>query len=158
MLQTKHLFLTAGFVSTLILGGNVLATSTIAKAETVQSHTPALIAQTPQLVAQGSFVKAEAPTTGKAKIVRENGKTYLEIDQAFSTTDQAPDLHVLLDPNATPPKTYSNMNSYVNLGKLQKVKGSQRYPVPSAINLSGFKSVVIWCRMANATMGYASLK
>jgi hypothetical protein len=45
----------------------------------------------------------------------------------------------------------------VNLGKLQKYKGMQRYPIPVGINLANYKSVVIWCQMANATFGYASL-
>ncbi|QDL09867.1 hypothetical protein DP113_19960 [Brasilonema octagenarum UFV-E1] len=36
--------------------------------------------------------------------------------------------------------------------------GEQRYPIPAAINVSNFKSAVIWCRMANATFGYAPLR
>jgi hypothetical protein len=53
---------------------------------------------------------------------------------------------------------YQDPTSYVNLGKLQKFNGEQRYPIPAAINLSNFKSVAIWCRMANATFGYAPLR
>lgn len=159
LLQNTRLFLTAGFVSAVILSSSLLQTSTVVKAtEAVESNPSTLIAQGSSGVRMGTFVKVEAPTTGTAKIVKEGGKNYLEIDSAFSTNDQAPDLHVLLDPDATPSKSYSNMNSYVNLGKLHKVKGAQRYPIPSAIDLSKFKSVVIWCRMANATMGYATLK
>ncbi len=105
----------------------------------------------------GTFVSAEKPTTGTAKIVTENGQRYLVLDQAFSTSDQGPDLHVLLDTAKKPPQQYQNFNSYVNLGKLQNYSGTQRYPIPAAINLANYKSVVIWCRMANATFGYASL-
>ncbi|GBF79111.1 DM13 domain-containing protein [Aphanothece sacrum] len=159
LLQNTRLLLTASFVSTVILSSNLLQTLTpVNAAEVVQSNPSTLIAQSRSGIRMGTFVKAEAPTTGTAKIVKEGGQNYLEIDSAFSTNDQAPDLHVLLDPNANPPKSYSNMNGYVNLGKLHKVKGAQRYPIPSAIDLSKFKSVVIWCRMANATMGYATLK
>ena len=106
----------------------------------------------------GSFVAAEAPTTGMARIVEENGQKYLEVS-AFGTTDQAPDLQVLLDTVAQPPANYQDaeLNRYLNLGGLQSVTGEQRYPIPEFVDASQFKSVVIWCRMANATIGYASL-
>jgi hypothetical protein len=107
----------------------------------------------------GSFVAAEAPTTGTAQIVEENGQKYLEIDSAFSTTDQAPDLQVLLDTVEQPPSKYQDSESgrYLNLGGLQKVTGEQRYPIPGFVDTTQFKSVVVWCRMANATIGYAPL-
>jgi hypothetical protein len=107
----------------------------------------------------GNFVAAEAPTTGMATIVEENGQKYLEIDSAFSTTDQAPDLQVLLDTVAEPPANYQDTeaNRYLNLGGLQSVTGEQRYPIPEFVDETQFQSVVIWCRTANATMGYAAL-
>ncbi len=111
----------------------------------------------PNLLMSGTFVAAEKPTNGAVKIVRDGGRYYLEFSDAFSTSDQGPDLHVLLDKNGQPPQTYQNINSAVNLGKLQKYKGAQRYPIPEAIDLAQFKSVVVWCRMANATFGYAPL-
>lgn len=117
-----------------------------------------LISQATELVS-GEFVAAEAPTTGTAKIVEEDGQQYLEIDSAFTTTDQAPDLQVLLDTVEQPPATYEDAEStrYLNLGGIQSVTGEQRYPIPNFIDPSQFASVVVWCRMANATMGYAPL-
>jgi hypothetical protein len=127
--------------------------------------TPQSVASSVNLVAQsqpttafsGTFVAAEAPTTGKAQIIETDGQRYLVLDSAFSTTDQAPDLQVILETSDVPPSSYSDFGTFVNLGGLQNVKGEQRYPIPDAINLSQFKSVAIWCRMANATMGYATL-
>lgn len=119
------------------------------------------LVSTPITLAQlsGNFMAAEAPTTGMAKIVEENGKKYLEIDSAFSTTDQAPDLQVLLDTVAEPPANYQDGEAtrYLNLGSLQNVTGEQRYPIPEFVDETQFQSVVIWCRMANATIGYATL-
>jgi len=106
----------------------------------------------------GTFIAAEKPTTGTARIIAEAGHRYLELDSAFSTSNQGPDLHVLLESAAQPPQSYSNLGSAVNLGKLSGYSGVQRYPVPDAINLADFRSVVIWCRMANATFGYAPLQ
>lgn len=150
-----------GMISVLTLTSSI-AMATAMSARTPEEMSPTTqreqIAQTQSTIAlTGSFMAAEAPTTGTAKIVTEAGHRYLEIDAAFSTTDQAPDLHVLLDPANVPPSSYTNFNGYVNLGKLQKVNGAQRYPIPDVINVAQFKSVVIWCRMANATIGYASL-
>ncbi|MGH8001495.1 MAG: DM13 domain-containing protein [Brasilonema sp.] len=131
----------------------------ISNSSVANAHSSALLAQKQQMIAaSGTFVKAEQPTSGTARIVTENGQQYLVLDSSFQTSDQGPDLHVLLDPSEKPPMKYQNFNSYVNLGKLQKFKGTQRYPIPTAINLSNFKSAVVWCRMANATFGYAPLR
>jgi hypothetical protein len=106
----------------------------------------------------GTFMAGEKPTTGMAKIVNEGGHYYLELDDTFSTSEQGPDLHVLLDSNAKPTQSYDNLNGFLNLGKLQSHNGIQRYPIPDAVSPEEFKSVVIWCRMANAVFGYAPLK
>ena len=116
-----------------------------------------VVAQTALL--SGEFVAAEAPTTGTAKIVDEDGQKYLEIDSAFSTNDQAPDLQILLDTVEQPPTTYEAADStrYLNLGGIKSVTGEQRYPIPDFVDPSQFASVVVWCRTANAVMGYAPL-
>lgn len=121
--------------------------------------TESLVTQSESTIAlAGTFVAAEAPTTGTAQIIEEDGQRYLVLDSAFSTTDQAPDLHVVLETSEVPPGSYADFGSFVNLGALQSVTGEQRYPIPDAVDLSKFKSVSIWCRMANATMGYAVLR
>lgn len=110
-------------------------------------------------ISAGTFVAAEHPTAGSAQIVEENGHRYLEFDAAFST-DQGPDLHVLLDKTVTPPQSYMDTEAgrYVNLGGLKAVSGTQRYPIPDEIQVGNYQSVAVWCRMANATFGYAPLQ
>lgn len=124
----------------------------------VQPASTQVIAQAKTTLKTGTFKKVEAPTTGKVTIVSEGSSRFVEFDGSFSTTDQAPDLHVVLEPMATPPQSYKSLNGFVNLGKLQKFKGAQKYPIPDGIDLKKYKSVSIWCRMANATIGYAPLK
>jgi hypothetical protein len=145
----------------------VLATATVSMQATLSSAAPRpkFDQDMPAQVAvkspmMGQFVGAEKPTTGAARIVEEGGHRYLELDAAFSTSDQGPDLHVLLDMTAQPPQSYDAKTShrYLNLGKLEKFGGAQRYPLPDSINAANYKSVVIWCRMANATFGYAALR
>jgi hypothetical protein len=125
----------------------------------IANQAPAqIVAQTQSVaIATGTFVAGEAPTTGVARIVTEGGHRYLELDAAFSTSNMGPDLHVLLDSTEKPPQSYSNLGSAINLGSLHDFTGAQRYPIPDAIDVANYDSVVIWCRMANATFGYAPL-
>ena len=118
----------------------------------------AVAATSSYLVAQGTaqsgtFVGVGHSTEGTARIVSENGKRYLEFDQAFRT-DKGPDLFVLLH-RETRPQTYRT-SDYLNLGRLEAVKGTQRYPIPDDVNLETFRSAVIWCRQFNVTFGYAT--
>jgi hypothetical protein len=119
----------------------------------------AAIAQKQVIALSGSFKAGEKPATGKATIVREGRHSFLQLDPDFSTSDQGPDLHVLLDTTNAPPKTYpgATENRVINLGKLKSFTGSQKYAIPDSVNLANYKSVVIWCRMANATFAYAPL-
>lgn len=148
--------------TTLLIGAVPISSYATALSTNSLSQTTSsseLVAQN-QVVAlkSGSFVAAEKPTTGSLRIVRENGHLFLEINGAFSTSNQGPDLHVLLDTAEKPPQAYQNQGRVINLGRLRSYNGAQRYPIPDAINLNSFKSVVIWCRMANATFGYAPLR
>lgn len=102
----------------------------------------------------GEFMAAEHPTKGAVTIVRENGKSYVTFSDQFKS-DSGPDLYVLLHRQSKPDQY--KQEDYVNLGKLQQVKGSQRYMIPEDARLSDYQSVVVWCRQFNATFGYAPL-
>jgi hypothetical protein len=135
----------------------LIAVAPISYAIADQSGIQTVVQSQSMAIASGTFVAGEAPTTGIARIVTEDGHRYLELDTAFSTSNMGPDLHVLLEATETPPQSYVNLGSAVNLGSLQNFSGAQRYPIPDTIDLAEFNSVVIWCRMANATFGYAPL-
>lgn len=152
--------------ATITLGLAALGGPSPAGAVLLQAHASRMSQQTTSFtlarsastaISTGTFVGAEKPTTGQARIVSEGKNHYLELDKAFSTSNQGPDLHILLDTTANPPKTYKNQKGVTNLGKLRSFTGAQRYPIPGSVNLSNVKSVVIWCQMANATFGYAPL-
>jgi Electron transfer DM13 len=107
-----------------------------------------------KVLASGNFVDSEHPTKGLAEVVTQNGKKYLRLNKAFRS-DDGPDLFVLLHREDSP-KKYKK-SDYVSLGRLQKVRGKQLYRIPQQVNVSEFKSVVIWCRQFNATFGFAPL-
>lgn len=112
------------------------------------------LAQTP--TQSGTFQAAEHPTKGMVRLVTENGKRYLELDEAFKT-DNGPDLFVILH-RSEKPSTYGiKEKDYVSISRLQKVSGTQRYAIPAGVNLADFGSVAIWCRQFNATFGFAPL-
>lgn len=109
------------------------------------------------VIASGSFVTVEQnhPTKGMARIVTENGKRYLELDQAF-TTAQGPDVQIIMHRSSTIAVKLKEAD-YITLAPLESSDGAQRYQIPATVNPSEFKSVGIWCRQFNVTFGYASL-
>jgi len=107
-------------------------------------------------IAAGNFVSAEHPTKGAVRIARENDRNFIEFDEAFKT-DNGPDLHVILYRTSKPPVSGAKAEDYTVIARLKKVAGSQRYELPGNLNVNNFKSVAVWCRMFNATFGYAPL-
>jgi len=117
-----------------------------------------------QNIKSGTFVAGEHDTTGNARIFRENGKNYLELNQAFTTSNLGPDLYIVIHRSSdvlattSPPAYPIKEADYVIIARLQKYSGSQRYLIPKNINLENYKSAVIWCRAFNATFGIAKLR
>ncbi|HEY9907691.1 MAG TPA: DM13 domain-containing protein [Thermosynechococcaceae cyanobacterium] len=130
-----------------------------------EAPSPATPAQTAALIAgkSGNFASGEHETRGKVRLVTENGKRFLELDATFNTSTSGPDLYVILHRSgdvlkATKPPAYPlEAQDYAIVDRLQKYNGAQRYAIPNAIKLENYQSVVIWCRMYNATFGTAKL-
>lgn len=119
------------------------------------SPTPALSkAETSKILTQGAFVSGNYNTQGSATLISNDGKTFLELDQAFQT-DQGPDLFVLLHQDAKP-ETY-NPDDYKVVSKLKDIQGLQQYEIPADADLAKYQSVAIWCKKFNVTFGYAPL-
>ena len=103
---------------------------------------------------RGSFRGDAHPTRGSARIVAVDGQRFLELDASFRT-DGGPDLKVVLHRQANP-RSYGR-GQYRSLGRLRRVAGSQRYRLPAGLDLSRFRSVVIWCEEFDVTFGHAVL-
>jgi Electron transfer DM13 len=136
----------------------VLSTGIFHKTHAEQVSFPSMVANATfspvKVLASGNFVDSEHPTKGLAEVVTQNGKNYLRLNKAFKS-DEGPDVFVLLHREDSP-KKYKK-SDYVSLGRLQKIRGKQLYRIPQQVNVSEFKSVVIWCRQFNATFGFAPL-
>ncbi len=143
------------------------ASSPVSSPDTTSANTPSpsTVSQSPSaatgVVKSGSFVAAEHPTNGTARIVVQNGKYSLEFDASFRT-NSGPDLYVVLHrasnilATTTPPAYPIKEGDYVSLGRLKSISGSQRYPIPDSVKLDTFNSAAVWCRQFNATFGAAS--
>ncbi|MGB3532668.1 MAG: DM13 domain-containing protein [Microcoleaceae cyanobacterium] len=145
----KALGLTSAFILTTV--GTISVSLNPVSAQPVSQQ----LAQ--NVIASGSFVTVEQdhPTEGTAQIITENGKRYLEFDQAF-TTAQGPDVLIIMHRDSTIPVNVEEAD-YITLAPLTSFDGAQRYEIPENVNPSDFKSVGIWCREFNVTFGYASL-
>ncbi|WP_026104441.1 DM13 domain-containing protein [Anabaena sp. PCC 7108] len=115
------------------------------------------------VIKSGTFVSGEHTTQGKVRITTKNGKSFLELENSFKTSESGPDLVVILHRsnnviNSTKPPSYSlKKGDYIVLAPLQKYSGAQTYSIPENINLLNYKSAAIWCRKFNATFGAANL-
>jgi Electron transfer DM13 len=107
--------------------------------------------------AGGRFVGQEHPTRGTVRILQlANGDRYVRLER-FSTSD-GPDLHVwITDQTAGGSWGKYDDGRYVRLGELKGTDGNQNYHIPAAANLSGMRSVVIWCDRFNVAFGSAPI-
>jgi Electron transfer DM13 len=144
---------------------NRIPASSVAVTTTTQTSPPdrpMQVAATTTLKS-GTFIRGEQPTRGGASIVTKNGRSFLQLDSAFKTSSQGPDLVVVLHRSGnvlgtTKPPSYAlKGNNYVVLAPLKKYSGTQSYSIPANIDLANYRSVVIWCRKFNATFGVAKL-
>ncbi len=130
----------------------------------VRPEGPALPADLPpqqsetqsKVLASGEFQSLEHQTTGKALIVElGNGKRILRFEKL--NTSNGPDLHVYL--SEIPPSNdwYAYGERFVSLGKLKGNIGSQNYALPDDLDLSSFKSAVVWCKRFAVGFGVAGL-
>ncbi|MBD2681656.1 MULTISPECIES: DM13 domain-containing protein [Nostoc] len=119
--------------------------------------------QNSAVIKSGTFVSGEHTTQGTVRITNKDGKSSLELDQSFTTSEMGPDLVVILHRsdnviNSTKPPSYPlKKGDYIVIAPLQKYSGAQAYSIPQNINLADYKSVAIWCRKFNATFGTANL-
>lgn len=113
---------------------------------------------------QIAFQKAEAPVTGSFRVHQKGDQTHLVFSKDFSTNPQAPALQVVLMKSATPlaglkaPSYPLEPGSYTEIAPLKSAKGAQTYTLPAGVDVKAFGSVLIWCKVANATMAWAPLK
>ena len=134
-----------------------MAAPAVMAAPTAMAEQPA----EPAALVRGSFVAGSTPgdrAAGNATVYSiENSGQVLRLED-FSTTN-GPDLFVVLSGNANPDADgIGDKNNYVQLAALKGNQGNQNYALPADLDLTQYKSVVIWCRTFNIVFGYATLQ
>jgi hypothetical protein len=102
-------------------------------------------ANSPLVIGQGQFVDGDTfhKGSGTATLFQGPDSTYLlRLDDLVVTN--GPDLHVLLSTNPTP-TDHANLGTYLDLGSLKGNIGDQNYTLPTGIDGTQYKSVIIYC-------------
>ncbi len=152
--QPWRLFTDTTVNETLPSLGSTVAASTTASS----SSEPA--APENQLLATGTIISHEHPSSGTAYLVRlADGRVQLALENL--ATSDGPDLHVwLTDQPVIEGRDGWNVfddGRYVELGPLKANNGNQVYDVPIDTDLNGLVSVTIWCKRFAVSFGAARL-
>jgi hypothetical protein len=116
------------------------------------SPQPARLAE----LASGTFRSLEHHTTGQAVILQlPDGSTVLRFENL--NTSNGPDLHVYLSEIPASGDWHVYGTRFVDLGKLKGNIGDQNYRLPKDIDLTKFKSAVVWCKRFAVGFGVAAL-
>jgi hypothetical protein len=92
---------------------------------------------------------------GRGKVSVYERAVFLESDFEVGP---GPAFHVLLVPKASVRSSSEVKDQmFVDLGGLRAFKGSQRYVIPSGVNLKDYPSVVIWCERFSVLISPADL-
>jgi hypothetical protein len=118
---------------------------------------PAPVAETAKEVAAGEWRSLEHTTTGKASLIRLPGGAH-SVQFASLTTSDGPDLYVYLSPHASNSSEKTFGSGFTSLGKLKGNRGDQVYEIPSTVDVSTIRSVVIWCQRFSAGFAVAPLE
>lgn len=114
----------------------------------------------PALVATGTFSDADAVHTGRgtALLYRLADGQHLLRFEDFRTTN-GPDLVVYLAAHPAPSSADNVTDQgFISLGKLKGNAGNQNYLIPANIEISTYKSVVIWCELFGVLFSPAPLE
>jgi len=112
----------------------------------------------PGTLASGSFTSLEHQSSGRALVVQvADGSRILRFEDL--RTSNGPDLHVLLStvPAGTDLNAYNDASTYVDLGSLKGNIGNQNYAIPASVDLSAYRSAVIWCKRFHVGFAVAPL-
>jgi len=106
--------------------------------------------------ASGSFIDRSHPAVGVADVLGDGtGQRFLRFEDF--ETDNGPDLNVYLstaDPDA-PAGEFDD--DFIDLGDLKGNVGPQNYEIPEGVDLSRYKTVVVWCVRFGVAFGAAEL-
>ena len=113
-------------------------------------------AATAETVSKGAWTKKSNSISGSWSIEKDGDKYTLKL-KGFKTKS-APDLKLFLSKQSAGAITGKNATSgAVRLAKLKSPKGDQTYVLPSGINPSDYKTLVLHCEKFSKAWGVGTL-
>ena len=110
-------------------------------------------------VASGTFIHANPSDPihyGSGGVDVYEGTVFLNEDFEVGP---GPAFHVYLVPKEKVRQSSDVSGTmFIDLGKLRAFKGSQKYPIPTGIDLKNYPSVVIWCAQFGVLISPADLQ
>ena len=111
------------------------------------------------IVAEGRFIHANPGDPvhwGKGSVTVRQDSVFLGADFEVGP---GPKFYVYLVPKA-PIRTSGDLagQMFVDLGRLRAFKGSQRYALPAGLDLTKYRSVIIWCEQFSVLISPADLR
>ncbi len=107
---------------------------------------------------EGRFRSLEHATTGVAKVIElEDGSRLVRLEDL--RTSNGPDLIVILSDTPATEDAWGAYDDgqFVSLGELKGNIGDQNYSIPPDVDLSRYRSVVVWCRRFTVGFGAAPI-
>lgn len=110
----------------------------------------------PRELARGSFISHEYDTTGTARTVElADGGRVLRLEDL--KTSDGPDVRVYLSKRDADAAEKELGDGAVQLDGLKGNIGNQNYAVPAEVDLTQYRSAVIWCERFSVSFGAADL-
>ncbi len=108
-----------------------------------------------RVIASGElgFVDAVHNGKGSVRLVAVGPRRFVRFENV--AIQNGPDLHVYLSPDAG--GKYVDATS-LYLGPLKATNGSFNYELPPTVDLTRYRSVVVWCRAFSVLFTWADLK
>jgi hypothetical protein len=106
---------------------------------------------------RGTFVDRSKTASGIATVITDGATAFLRFEDF--KTDNGPDLFVYLSAGVTTTSPSGTLDDdFVDLGRLKGNIGSQNYELPPGIDLTKYRTVVIWCKRFTSAFGAADLE
>jgi hypothetical protein len=110
-----------------------------------------------QTVAAGEFISRDHATEGTASVLTDGSPQRFLRFTEFAT-DNGPDVNVYLSTTEPDGDSGAFDDDFVDLGDLSGNVGDQNYEIPEGVDLSRYRTVVLWCVRFGVPFGAAALE